>query len=82
MRKIADQHRISKSTLQKHTKGATSVAEFNASRQKLTPEEETAITGYIHRLQAWGWPGYIEHIKSMAQELYTAKGDIKPLGIN
>ena len=82
MQKTADQHGISVTTLRDRINGAIPAAESNARLQRLTPEEETAIAGYIHRLQVWGWPGCIEHIKSMAQELCTAKGDTKKLGIN
>ena len=83
LNKIARQYRIWPSTLHRRVaKEVISAQEFNQSRQRLSPEEETVIEKYICRLQAWGWLGRVEHIKSIAQELYTAKGDTKQLGIN
>ena len=44
--------------------------------------EEQALLGWILRLQAWGWPARVEQTRLMAQELLTAKGDNKPIGVN
>lgn len=80
--KLARQHHIWPSTLQKRITNGTSKKEDGHRRQRLTPEEETALVNYICRLQTWGWPGQVDHIKAMAQSLCQAKGDSKPLGIH
>ena len=55
LNKIARQHGIYPSTLHyRVTKEGLSIQEFNQSRQRLSPKEETAIEKYIQRLQAWG----------------------------
>ena len=83
LNKIARQHGITASTLHYCiTKAGGSAKVINQSRQRLSPKEETVLENYIRRLQRWGWPGRVEHIKEMAQELCKAKGDTKVLGIN
>ena len=53
LNKIARQHRIWPSTLHRRVaKDAISAKEFNQSRQRLSPKEETALEKYICRLQA------------------------------
>ena len=81
--KISKQFAISKTTFLQRIKGGQQpLEEFNAKRQKLSPEEETALCNWILRLQRWGWPPRVEYTPIMAEELLRAKGDLAPLGVN
>ena len=82
IRKIARQYGISHSTLGDRIHGKVSKKDEAKRRQRLTPEEEEAIVGWILRLQAWGWPPRVERTRSMAKELLNKKGDTEALGIN
>ncbi|KAL2052213.1 hypothetical protein ABVK25_007655 [Lepraria finkii] len=53
--KIARKYGVPKSTLKGRIDGAVSATVRQQSRQKLSPEEETALCDWILRLQAWGW---------------------------
>ena len=80
--KIAKQHGIWPSTLYYRITHGLSMHDRGHNQQRLSPEEETTLVNYILRLQAWGWPGQVEYIRAIAQELCEAKGDKKPLGVN
>ncbi|KAK3169016.1 hypothetical protein OEA41_005464 [Lepraria neglecta] len=53
MVEIARKHGVPKSTLKGRIDGAVSATVRQQSRQKLSPEEETALCDWILRLQAW-----------------------------
>jgi len=80
--KIARQHGIPKSTLTDRINGRKAASVRNQHFQRLSPEEEAAICGWILRLQAWGWPPRVEQVRSIAAELLVKKGNDKPVGIN
>jgi len=80
--KIARQHDIPKSTLTDRINGRKAASVRNQHFQRLSPEEEAAICGWILRLQAWGWPSRVKQVRSIAAELLVKKGDDKPVGIN
>ncbi len=80
--KIARQYGIPTSTLWDRINGRKTAAARNQQFQRLSPEEEEAICGWILRLQAWGWPPRVEQVRSIAQEVLVKKGDDKPVGIN
>ena len=81
--KISKQFAISRTTLVQRANGSQQpLKEFNTKRQRLSPEEETALCNWILRLQRWGWPPRVEHTRMMAEELLRVKGDYAPLGVN
>lgn len=82
MRKVAKQYGIPKSSLHDRVNGKMTKKEEQQRRQKLSPQEELAIVNWLLRLQAWGWPARIDHIRGMATELLKKKGDTQNLGIH
>ena len=56
LRRVAFAHSISKSTLQRRTKGGQSIQEFNVSKQKLTCAEEQVLVDFILESANRGFP--------------------------
>ncbi|KAG7006901.1 hypothetical protein G7Y79_00012g032370 [Physcia stellaris] len=81
-RKIARQYGLSSSTLNDRIKGANSWAERAQKLQRIWPEEEAVMVKTIERLQSWGWPARVQHVRFMAEQLLIARGDKNPLGLN
>ena len=50
--------------------------------QRLTPEEEGAISRAVQQLCLWGWPITIQGLESLARQLLDQKGDYNTLGKN
>ena len=79
-RKIARQYGLSSSTLNDRINGGASQTERNQSQQRVWPSEEAVIVETIKRLQVWGWPARVQHVRFMAEQLLEARGDTNPLG--
>lgn len=50
--------------------------------ERLSPAEEEAIRYWILDLSRWGWPIWIERLRTMAKELLLDKGDTADLGVH
>ncbi len=77
--KIAWIYDLPWSTLQAHWKERQSAKAFQTGQQWLSVHEKDALIWWIDTMTAWGWPPWIEQLKSMAKHLMTIKGDLNPL---
>jgi len=80
--KAAANYGIPKSTLIGRINGAIPDAVSRQRKQRLFPEEESALVKWVTRLHAWGWPARVEQVRFMAEDLLRAKGGSLPLRIN
>ena len=79
-RRIAAEFGIPKSSFNDRINGGRSKAQRDQNLQRVWAVEETVIVETLTRLQTWGWPARVQHVRFMAQQLLQARGDMKPLG--
>lgn len=82
VRKAALTFNVPRSTLQHRIAGMQPNKTSKQHMQRLTPEEEGAISRVVQQLCLWGWPITIQGLESLARQLLDQKGDYKPLGKN
>ena len=63
IRKAAEAYGVHYSTVRRRLKGAKSRRIANSHRQLLTPAEERAIVRWIVRLEEFGFPPRVHHVK-------------------
>src|SRR5436190_16489009 len=69
LRDVALQYQVSHVTLSRQYKGAISMSEFNASKQKLTTAEEQTIVNYVLESADRGLPLTHSALTSLANKL-------------
>jgi len=63
IRKTADAFGVGYTTLHRRLNGGQSRSKASISRQLCTPAEEKAIVRWIVKLEEWGFPPRIAHVK-------------------
>lgn len=71
---MSDRYDIPYETLRDRLKGAVSYSEAH-QEQLLSPIEEKALIRWIEKLEAWGFPPKLGHVKQAAIVLLKARND-------
>lgn len=73
-RAIADLHGVNKDTLRRQATGGRSMAEFNASKQKLSPKEERVLVDHVLASADRGFPMSHAAIVAHANSILKSRG--------
>ena len=73
LRDIANSHGVPKSTLWRRSHGGQSIQNFNATKQKLTPEEEHVLVQFILESADRGFPLNHSTIRSYADAIIKSR---------